>query len=114
MEKINQLLQKYDNFQYEQLRSIEQLEDGSKIITLVVMDEDGEDVHSAKIEFKNIKDSKILVNSVLSYLDMSMGISIIKEHDLYGFAIGSGTSMSHVQSAPLYIVASEINIIEEN
>lgn len=111
MEKINKLLEKYDNFQYEQIRHIEQLEDGSKIVTLVVMDDDGEDVESFKIEFKNIKHSKILVNSVLSYLDMSMGISIVKEHDLYGFAIGSGTSMSHVQSAPLYIIASEMNIL---
>jgi len=111
MEKINTLLEKYDNFQYEQIRSIEQLEDGSKIVTLVVQDEDGEDVESIKFEFKNIKNSKILVNSVLSYLDMSMGISIIKEHDLYGFAIGSGTSMSHVQSAPLYIIASELEVI---
>ena len=113
MNEIDKLLEKYNNFQYEQLRSIEQLEDGSKIVTLVVQDENGEDTHMAKIEFSNVTKSHILVNSVLSYLDMSMGISIIKEHDLYGFAIGSGSSMSHVQSAPLYIIASDIKILED-
>lgn len=111
MEAINKVLEKYNNFQYEQLRHIEQLADGSKIVTLVVQDDDGEDVESVKIEFKDIKHSKILVNDVLSYLDMSMGVSIVKEHDLYGFAIGSGSSMSHVQSAPLYIIASGMKIL---
>ena len=111
MEAINILLEKYNNFEYEQIRHIEQLEDGSKIVTLVVQDEDGEDVDTINIEFKDIKHSKILVNGVLSYLDMSMGISIVKEHDLYGFAIGSGTSMSHVQSAPLYIIASDMKVL---
>ena len=113
MEEIDTLLKKYNNFKYEQIRSIEQLPDSSKIVTLVVQDDDGEDVNTIKIEFTNIKDSKILVNSVLSYLDMTSGISIIKENGLYGFAIGSGTAMSHVHTAPLYIIASDIKIIEQ-
>ena len=113
MEEIDILLKKYNNFKYEQIRSIEQLPNSSKIVTLVVQDDDGEDVNSVKIEFSNIKDSKILVNSVLSFLDMTSGITIIKENNLYGFAIGSGSSMHHVHNAPLYIVSSDIKIEEE-
>jgi hypothetical protein len=112
MEEINKLLEKYDNFKYEQIRSIEQLPDSSKIVTLVVQDEDGEDVDTIKLEFKNINDSKILVNDVLAFLDMTSGISIIKEKDLYGFAIGSATAMLYIHNAPLYIIASDIKILK--
>ncbi len=113
MEEINTLLEKYNNFKDAQIRSIQTLSDSSKVLTLVVQDDDGEDINTVKIEFNNVTNSKILDNSVLSYMDMGFGISIIKEHDLYGFALGSGTAMLHVLNAPLYIIASDINIEEK-
>ena len=113
MEEINTLLAKYDNFKDAQIRSIKPLSDTSKVLTIVVQDDDGEDLNTIKIEFNNITNSQILDNSVLPYMDMGFGISIIKEHDLYGFALGKGTAMLHVQNAPLYIIASDISIEEE-
>ena len=113
MEEIDTLLKKYNNFKYEQIRSIEQLPDSSKIVTLVVQDDDGEDLNTISIEFKDIKESRILQNSVLPFMDMGSGISLIKEHDLYGFAVGSGSAMLHVHNAPLYIIASDISIEEK-
>ena len=113
MEQINSLLEKYNHFKDAQIRSVQSLSDDSKVVTLVVQDDEGEDLHTISIEFKNIKESRILQNSVLSFLDMMSGISIIKEHDLYGFAVGRGTAMLHVHNAPLYIVASDIKIEEK-
>ena len=113
MEEINTLLAKYDNFKDAQIRSIKPLSDTSKVLTIVVQDDDGEDLNTIKIEFNNITNSQILDNSVLSFMDMGFGISIIKEHDLYGFALGKGTAMLHVLNAPLYIVASDIKIEEK-
>jgi len=113
MEEINTLLEKYDNFKDAQIRSIQALSDTSKVLTIVVQDDDGEDINTVKIEFNNITNSQILDNSVLPYMDMGFGISIIKEHDLYGFALGKGTAMLHVLNAPLYIVASDIKIEEK-
>ncbi|HQS66011.1 MAG TPA: hypothetical protein PLM93_02345 [Sulfuricurvum sp.] len=112
MENINTILKKYNNFKDAQLRSIEPLSDSSKVLTLVIQDDDGEDINTIKIEFNNITKSQILDNSVLSYMDMGFGISLIKEHDLYGFALGKGTAMLHVHNAPLYIIASEVKIQE--
>ena len=112
MKKINTLLEKYDYFKGAQLRHIEQLSDSSKIVTLVTQDDDGEDISTIKLTFSNINDSKILVNSVLSFLDMMSGITLIKENSLYGFALGKGTAMLHVHASPLYIVASDITIEE--
>ncbi|MBT8344144.1 MAG: hypothetical protein HKP62_07280 [Sulfurovum sp.] len=113
MEQVNSLLEKYNHFKDAQIRSIQPLSDSSKVVTLVVQDDDGEDLNTVSIEFKDIKESKILQNSVLAFMDMGSGISIVKEHDLYGFALGSGTAMLHVHNAPLYIVASDINIEEK-
>lgn len=114
MEAINALLKKHNKFKYAQIRSIDQLSDDTKTVTIVVQDDDGEeDLHTVKIEFKDIKSSRILLNDVLGYLDMSSGISIIKENDLYGFALGNGSAMLHVHNAPLYIVASAIKIEEK-
>ncbi|MCO4845264.1 MAG: hypothetical protein KC427_04520 [Sulfurovum sp.] len=113
MEQINTLLEKYNNFKDAQIRSIQSLSDTSKVLTIVVQDDDGEDLNTVKIEFNNITNSQILDNSVLPYMDMGFGISIIKEHDLYGFALGSGTAMLHVYNAPLFIVASDICIEEK-
>jgi hypothetical protein len=113
MEEINTLLEKYNNFKDAQIRSIQALSDNSKVLTIVVQDDDGEDLNTVKIEFNNITNSQILDNSVLPYMDMGFGISIIKEHDLYGFALGKGTAMLHVLNAPLYIVASDIMIEEK-
>lgn len=114
MEEINTLLEKHNKFKYAQIRSIEQLSDDTRTVTIVVLDDDGEeDLHTVKIEFIDIKSSRILQNDVLGYLDMSFGISIIKENNLYGFALGNGSAMLHVHNAPLYIVSSSIKIEEQ-
>ncbi len=112
MENIGAILKKYNNFKDAQLRSIYPLSDSSKVLILVIQDDDGEDLNSVEIEFSNITKSQILDNSVLSYMDMGFGISIIEEHGLYGFALGQGTAMLHVHNAPLFIIASEVKIKE--
>jgi len=110
MQEIDTLLEKYNNFKGAQIRSVEYISLTERIVTLGDEDEDGEDMYSVKIRFSDIQSSKILEQSVLAYLDMASGITLIKENDLYGFALGKGTSMLHVHSAPLYIVASTIKI----
>lgn len=113
MTEIISLLKKYNNFKYAQVRSIEQFPDNSKTLTLAILDDDEEDLNIVEIEFSNVQNSRILQNSVLGFLDMSSGISIIKENNLYGFALGSGTAMLHVHNAPLFIVAADIKIQEK-
>ena len=112
MDQIAPLLEKYNHFKYEQIRSVVNLTETSKRVTLVVQDDDGEDIASVDIEFSGITASKILKNEVLSFIDMSSGITLIKEHGLYGFSVGSGSAMLHVHNAPLYIIASEVSISE--
>lgn len=113
MEELKALLEKYNNFKYEQIRSVTNIAENVKKVTLMVQNDDGEDVTRVDLEFEGITASRILENSVLSFLDMTSGVTLIKEHDLYGFALGSGTAMLHVHNAPLYIVASGVKITQE-
>jgi hypothetical protein len=113
MEKVEALLEKYNHFKDAQVRSVQNVSENSKVVTIVLQDDDGEDLNSVKLKFDDIKESRILENSVLAFMDMMSGISIVQEHGLYGFAIGSGTAMLHVHNAPLFIVAGEITIEEE-
>ncbi|MBN2817100.1 MAG: hypothetical protein JXQ67_10485 [Campylobacterales bacterium] len=113
MEKITPILEKYNNFKDAQIRSVRNLTDDSKVVTIVLQDDDGEDLNSVEVTFTGITRSRILENSVLSLLDMMSGVSIIKEHDLYGFALGRGTAMLHVHNAPFFIVSNGISIEEK-
>ena len=113
MENIDVLMKKYNNFKDAQIRSVVNITESSKILTLVIQDDDGEDINTIKITFSDIKESRILENGVLAYLDMMSGISMIKEHNLYGFAIGKGSAMNNVHNAPLYIISAQIDIEEK-
>lgn len=113
MEQINALLEKYNHFKFAQIRWIQKLSDTSSAVTLVIEDDDGEETDRVKLVFNGIKQKRILDNSVLAFLDMMSGISIVKEHDLYGFALGRGDAMLHVLNAPMFIVCENITIEEE-
>jgi len=112
MEKIQPILDKYNYFKFAQIQSIQSVSKTSKIVTIVVEDDEGEIINTVKIEFIDVNASRILENSVLPFLDMMSGISIVKEHDLYGFALGQGSAMLHVHNAPLYIICSDVKIEE--
>jgi len=112
MEQINTLMQKFNHFKDAQFYSLQKPADSTLLVTLIVQNDDGEDTDKVEIEFSNIHDARLLENSMLGFLDMMSGVSIIKEHNLYGFAIGSCDAMLHVQNAPLYIVSSDIKIEE--
>jgi len=111
MENVSALLEKYNNFKGDILRTIEKTSETSYILTIAVQDDDGEDLNNVIIEFTNVVNSKILVNSVLSYMDMMSGISLIKENNLYGFAVGKAPAMLQVNDSPLFIVSSDLKIL---
>lgn len=112
MEKITPILEKYNHFKAAQIRSIATVAEGSKVVTIVIQDDDGEDVSSVVLRFDEVVESRILDNSVLAFMDMMSGITLVKEHELYGFALGQGSAMLHVHNAPLFIVAKHVEINE--
>jgi hypothetical protein len=41
---------------------------------------------------------------------MMSGVSIIKEHELFGFSIGNCSAMLAVLNAPLFVVAKSVQV----
>lgn len=113
MDTINTLLKKYDNFRDAQIRSIQRPAEDSAIVTIVVQDDDGEDTNTINMEFSDIKESRVLVNHVLAFLDMMNGISLMHENGLYGFAVGGGSAMLNIHNSPMFIIASDLKIEEK-
>lgn len=113
MEEINKLLTEFNHFKDAQIRSIQAPSNTNIILTLAVQDDDGVDTHLVQIEFNYVKDARLLENAVLSFLDMMSGVSIVREHEQYGFAIGNCDAMLCVLNAPLFIIASEIKVVEK-
>jgi hypothetical protein len=109
MQNVQKILEKYNHFRDAQIRSVENTPN-SMVVTLVLQDDDGEDLNSVLVELIDVQKSRILQNHVLGYLDMMSGISIIKENNLYGFALGQGSAMLHVHNAPMYIISKDIKI----
>jgi hypothetical protein len=110
MQEINTLLEKYNNFKGTQIRSVINITEDSKVITLSEQDEDEQDIYVVKLTFTGIESSKILNRDTLGYLDTFSGITLIQENGLYGFAVGSCTSMSNIRNSPMYMVASGVKI----
>ncbi|PHR53935.1 MAG: hypothetical protein COA44_14825 [Arcobacter sp.] len=113
MEQITALLEKYNSFKGDILRKIEKTSETSYILTIAIQDDDGEDLNNVMIDFTNVENSKILVDSALPYMDMMSGLTLIKENGLYGFAVGRGSAMLHVNNAPLFIVSKDIKILAD-
>ena len=113
MKDIDKIVTKYNNFVDSQIKYVEVTSDTSKRIVMSILDDDGEETSIVELNFSGIKESHILQNSVLSFLDMMSGLTILKENDLYGFGLGSGTTMLHVRSAPMYIISTDLNVVEK-
>jgi len=112
MENIQPLLAKFNHFKDAEIRSIHTPAEDSAVITIAVQDDDGDDTDTIKIECTGIKEKRLLVNSVLPFLDMMSGISIIEERNQFAFAIGRCDTMLSVLNAPLYVVSEAIGLEE--
>jgi len=63
-------------------------------------------------ECTEVSDASLIDNNQLSYLDWDEGITLIKEADQWGLAVGNYQSLSHLKDARLYIVAKTIKVKE--
>ncbi|MDQ7067326.1 MAG: hypothetical protein Q9M40_04695 [Sulfurimonas sp.] len=64
------------------------------------------------LEFNGVVDAKLLQNSRLSLLDMSEGVNILKDKNLFAFGIGECYNISAIKSSTCYIIASSLKYEE--
>lgn len=109
MQEIQKVLEKFDNFRYAVFDSIQTLSETSLLLTFTVQDDDGEDTDKVSFQLDGVNEARLIENNVLSYLDMTDGISIIKYSDIIAFSIGkSNDDLLAIKNTPLYVIASDI------
>ena len=111
--KIDEFLKRFDNFKGGELRSIEVITPTTMLVTLAGQDSaTGFDWVSMKFEFTDVSDAKILDATKLSFVDMSDGVTIIKNEETLAFAIGECYNLSAIKNAICYMVSSSVKYEE--
>lgn len=111
--KIDEFLKRFDNFKDAELRSVEVISPTTMLVTLAAQDSArGFDWVSVKLEFTDVSDAKLLDSSKLSFVDMSDGITVIKDEKALVFGIGECYNLSAVKNAICYILSSTIKYEE--
>ncbi|MFT5835878.1 MAG: hypothetical protein ACI9RG_000771 [Sulfurimonas sp.] len=107
-------LKRFGNFVDAEIRSFEMPSPTTIKVIIACQDEArGFDWLTLHLEFSSILDAKLIDNSKLSYIDLSEGMNIIYENDIFHFCVGNYTTASGIKNAVSYIMSSNIKYEEK-
>lgn len=106
-------LTRFNNFKDADFRSLEILSPLNIKLTFAVQDAARDhDWITLTLDFNTITDARLLENNQISFLDMSDGVSLIKDENSFAFAVGECYNISTIKSAPLYIISSSLRYVQ--
>ena len=106
---------RFGNFVDAEIRSIKIIP--PTVMQVIVACQDsarGFDWLTLNLEFNGITDAKLIEDAKLSFVDMSDGLSLIKEENSFAFGIGEYHNLSGIKNAIGYIISSNIKYQEES
>jgi len=110
---VEDFLKRFNDFKDGEFRKIEVISHDIMCITLAGQDEARAfDWISLKLEFTSVNDARLLEDNKLSLLDMSDGISIINNDNLFAFGLGECYNDSSIKSSICYIKCKSIKYEE--
>lgn len=104
---------RFDNFTDAEIRSLEVI--SSDIIRVVIATQDSSrefDWITITLEFSGVSDAKLLKDDKLSLIDMSEGLTILSQENLFAFCVGNYDNISGIKDAISYIISSSIKYQE--
>ncbi|MCD6433193.1 MAG: hypothetical protein J7L21_04055 [Sulfurimonas sp.] len=110
---LKSFLDRFDNFRDSELRHIEII--SPSVITITLAGQDSArafDWISVILKFSGVSNAKILDNAKLKLVDMSDGISLLCEKDLFAFGIGECENLFSIKSSTCQVVASSLKYQE--
>ncbi len=111
--KIDEFLKRFDNFKNSELRSIEVISPTTMLVTLAGQDGARDfDWITVTLELSGVSDARLLDNTKLSFIDMSIGVSIINDENVLAFAIGECYNLSSIKNSSCYIVGLNLKYEE--
>ena len=106
---LESFLKRFDNFRDGEFRSIEVLSPTTIVVTFAGQDSAKEfDWISVDFEFSGIDGAKLLDNKKLSFVDMSDGVSIINEDEIFSFGIGDCNNIQSIKNSTCHIISTSV------
>ncbi len=111
--ELKKFLQRFDNFKGGEIRSMDVIKPTTIVITLAGQDSArGFDWISITMEFSSVIDARVLENAKLNYIDMSNGISIINENNLFAFGIDECYNISSTKNSTCFVICGDLKFKE--
>ena len=108
-------LARFDHFKGGEFRSLEILSPLEINVTFAVQDSArAHDWITITLQFSGVSDARLVDGNKISFLDLSDGISIIKDAKLIAFGIGECYNAESIKNSSCYIIANSFKYEEGN
>ena len=106
-------LKRFNHFKDADFRSLEIISPQNIKLTFAVQDAArAHDWITLTLNFNAISDARLLENNRLGLVDMSDGVTLIKDANSFAFGLGECYNISTIKTAPLYLIASSLKYEE--
>jgi len=110
---IPAFLERFNNFKDAEFRSLEIISP-LKIKLIFALQDAARafDWITIELEFNGVSDARLLEQKRLSFVDMSEGVNIVKNDDLFAFGIGECYNISNIKNSICYLIATDLKYRE--
>jgi hypothetical protein len=106
-------LERFNHFRDSELRQIDIISATLIKITLATQDSArGFDWVTVTFEFNGVIDAKIIEESKLPHVDLSQGITLLYQDEMFAFMVGAYNKLSDTQSSICYIKSTSLKYQE--
>jgi len=111
--KVEEFLERFDNFKDSEFRSLEIKSPTSMSITLATQDKNRDfDWITITLDFIDVSDALLVDGNKLQHIDLSDGVTILKNQDKFYFGIGVCSSVDSIKTSTLFIESSNLKYKE--
>ena len=106
-------LERFLHFKDAEFRSCEVISPLEMHLTFALQDKARDfDWITLRLEFNGVSDARLLDGNKIAYIDMSDGISIIKDDNFIAFGIGECYNIDTIRNANCFIIANSLKTFE--
>ena len=106
-------LKRFENFKDAEFRSLEIISPLEIKALFAVQDSARAfDWITISLEFSGVSDARLVDGNKIAYIDMSEGLSILKESNTIAFGIGECYNVATIKNSSCYIIANDLKYFE--
>ncbi len=111
--ELNSFLQRFNNFKDAEFRSLDIISATTIKLTFAAQDNARAfDWVTIELEFNGVSDAKLVQDKHLSLLDMSEGITLLKDENKFAFGLSECYNISDILTSSCYILADSLKYKE--